>query len=126
MSKAPSRADRHRLMTQSLRTPRARPLTAADVNLAQYIRTALGVATIALALLAAAIASVIRRRTLGRSIFVALVLLYVVSWLGAAAIAPIVAPAVSAWLPNAAAATVALGFVLVRARQTWRREMPTV
>jgi lipopolysaccharide export LptBFGC system permease protein LptF len=108
-----------------LRMRPGRSFTVADVTLALHTRMALSGATIALAILAVGIAAVIRSRTPGRAIFGALVLVYVASWFGAAAIAPAVPPALSAWLPNAAVVTVALGFVSVR-RLAWRREIPTV
>jgi lipopolysaccharide export LptBFGC system permease protein LptF len=115
----------HKPFPQRLRTGRGPSLTAADVKHALHVRLALGAATFLLPVLAVAIASAVRGRKLGRAVFAAVVLLYVVSWFGAAAIAPAVPPALSAWLPNAAVVTVALGFVFVRTRLSWRREVPT-
>jgi hypothetical protein len=86
---------------------------------------ALSGATIALAMLAVGIAAVIHRRTVGRAIFGTLVVLYLASWLGAAAIPPAVPPALSAWLPNAAVVAVGLGFVFARTRLARLREIPT-
>lgn len=89
-------------------TPRGRRLE--SLKLALQVRVALAFAALALAILAVATAAAIRRRNLARMLFAGFVLLYVLLWFGAAAIAPAVPPLVSAWLPNAAVTAIALVF----------------
>jgi hypothetical protein len=72
-----------------------------------HMRVALCFATGALSLLGVAIGRCIRRRNLARSVFTAAVVLYIVAFFTVAAGSRL-SPAVSPWLPNAAAVLISL------------------
>jgi hypothetical protein len=83
-------------------------ITRETLQLNLHVRIALCFATAMLCLLAVAIANLIRRRNLARSIFAGMILLYIAAYFGISTAAQVVPPAVSAWLPNAGLAAVSL------------------
>jgi hypothetical protein len=97
-------------------TSNGRDLTAHDLQLAFHARVAMCFATAALSLLAVAAARALARRSLARTVFAGLVLLYAFAWDGVAAIANTLPPAASAWLPNAAVVSVSIVWLAIGAR----------
>ncbi|MGH9374242.1 MAG: LptF/LptG family permease [Vicinamibacterales bacterium] len=76
-----------------------------------HLKVALCLATAALGFLAVAIASVIHRRNLARTVFFSIFLAYIAAYFGAPATAHVLPAAAVAWLPNAGLAAVSVLFL---------------
>lgn len=91
-------------------------VTREKLQLNLHVRVALCFATATLCVLAVAVAKLICRRNLARSVFAAVVLLYISAYFGVAAASHVLSPALSAWLPNASLAAVSLVLLALGSR----------